>query len=263
LASRFTVLLKARRHSPRQFHNKILLEKRNLILCILLAAAILPYWIGVGDSTLWDANEAFYAETPRVMIETRDYVSPSFNAQPRFNKPPLTYWIVAASYRAFGVSEWSERLPIVLAAMGLIAAAFVIGRVVWGTQGGPVGGDRNGDAATPSDAFTAHVDRRFPHALHGSDTDVFCLERSSARTEKALAMPDVLVRRARFYDERPGRGGPARRGVLRIPPHRTATSRYRQDDDPGRHRDLSGDRRTVVPACLSKARRQLHHLVHP
>ena len=111
-------------------------EKRNLILCILLAAAILPYWIGIGDSTLWDANEAFYAETPRVMIETGDYISPSFNAQPRFNKPPLTYWIVAASYKVFGVSEWSERLPIVLAAMGLIGAVFVIGRAVCGMQAG-------------------------------------------------------------------------------------------------------------------------------
>jgi len=111
-------------------------ERKNFILCLLLAAAVLPYWIGIGDSTLWDANEAFYAETPRVTIETGDYISPSFNAKPRFNKPPLTYWIVAASYGIFGVSEWSERLPIVLAAMGLIAAAFVIGRVVWGTQTG-------------------------------------------------------------------------------------------------------------------------------
>src|SRR6186713_3131096 len=111
-------------------------DPRNIILYLLLAAAIMPYWIVIDDSTLWDANEAFYAETPRVMIETGDYVSPSFNAQPRFNKPPLTYWIIAASYQVFGVSEWSERLPIVLAAMGLIAAAFVIGRVVWETQAG-------------------------------------------------------------------------------------------------------------------------------
>src|SRR5688572_18028467 len=102
-------------------------DRKNLILSLLLAAAVMPYWIGIGDSTLWDANEAFYAETPRVMIETGDYVSPSFNAHPRFNKPPLTYWIVAISYKIFGVSEWSERFPIVLAAMGLIASAFVIG----------------------------------------------------------------------------------------------------------------------------------------
>ena len=109
-------------------------DKHKYLLLFLLILAVLPYLIGIGDSTLWDANEAFYAETPRVMIETGDYVSPSFNDKPRFNTPPLTYWIVAATYQVFGVSEWSERLPIVLAAMGLIAAAFVIGRTVWGTQ---------------------------------------------------------------------------------------------------------------------------------
>jgi 4-amino-4-deoxy-L-arabinose transferase-like glycosyltransferase len=111
-------------------------DSKHIALYVLLAAAVVPYWIGIGDSTLWDANEAFYAETPRVMIESGDYVSPSFNGNPRFNKPPLTYWIVAISYQIFGISEWSERLPIVLAAMGLIAAAFVIGRVVWGMQSG-------------------------------------------------------------------------------------------------------------------------------
>jgi 4-amino-4-deoxy-L-arabinose transferase-like glycosyltransferase len=113
-----------------------LIESRNLVLVFLLSAAILPYWIGIGDSTLWDANEAFYAETPRVMLETGDYVSPSFNGSPRFNKPPLTYWIIAISYHIFGISEWSERLPIVLASMGLIAAAFVIGLSVWGQKTG-------------------------------------------------------------------------------------------------------------------------------
>lgn len=111
-------------------------DPKNIILWMLLSVAVLPYWIGIGTSTLWDANEAFYAETPRVMIETSDYISPSFNDKPRFNKPPLTYWIVAVSYHIFGVSEWSERLPIVLAAIGLIAAAFVIGRTVWDTQAG-------------------------------------------------------------------------------------------------------------------------------
>ena len=48
------------------------------------------------------------------MMEAGDYVTPSFNFQLRMNKPVLSYWNVAASYRLFGVSEWSERLPIAL-----------------------------------------------------------------------------------------------------------------------------------------------------
>ena len=80
----------------------------------MLVLAICPYLIGLGDSSLWDSNEAFYAETPRRMLETGDWLSPSFNYQPRFNKPPLSYWIVALFYSVLGVSETAERLPVVL-----------------------------------------------------------------------------------------------------------------------------------------------------
>jgi len=108
------------------------MSRRSLLLTVL-AAATLPYLIGLGDSTIWDANEAFYAETAREMVESGDYVNPSFNYQPRFNKPVLSYWIVAASYHVFGVSERSERLPIAMAALVLIATAFGLGRAAAGS----------------------------------------------------------------------------------------------------------------------------------
>ena len=63
----------------------------------------------LGDSAIWDANEAFYVETPREMIERGDYVNPTFNYEPRFNKPVLSYWIVAGFYQLFGVSVAVQR----------------------------------------------------------------------------------------------------------------------------------------------------------
>ena len=45
------------------------------------------------------------------MIERGDYISPTFNYQPRFNKPVLSYWIVAGFYKAFGVSVGVQRIP--------------------------------------------------------------------------------------------------------------------------------------------------------
>ena len=59
-----------------------------------------PYFVDLGGSAIWDANEAFYVETPREMIERGDYVSPTFNYEPRLNKPVLSYWIVAGFYHA-------------------------------------------------------------------------------------------------------------------------------------------------------------------
>ena len=101
---------------------------RRSILWLLLVAAICPYFVGLGDSSIWDANEAFYVETPREMMERGDYVSPTFNYQPRFNKPVLSYWIVAGFYELFGVSVGVQRVPIAFGALLLILVAFLLAR---------------------------------------------------------------------------------------------------------------------------------------
>jgi 4-amino-4-deoxy-L-arabinose transferase-like glycosyltransferase len=115
---------------------KTFLPNKRYVLITILALAIAPYFINLGASSLWDSNEAFYAETPREMLESGDYINPSFNYKPRFNKPPLCYWIVTASYKMFGVSEGTERLPLAFGALVLIAAAFFLGRAAYSTEAG-------------------------------------------------------------------------------------------------------------------------------
>ena len=104
---------------------------RRVLLGLLLAAAIVPYFVGLGDSAIWDANEAFYVETPREMIERGDFVSPTFNYEPRLNKPILSYWIVGGFYRLFGISVGVQRLAIAVGAMGILAAAYFLGCLGW------------------------------------------------------------------------------------------------------------------------------------
>jgi len=98
---------------------------------LLLMILSLPYLINLGTSSLWDANESFYAVTPREMMETGDYLAPQFNYQPRTQKPPLTYWVILSSYKIFGVSEFSLRLPGALAAIGVILFTYAIGRLLF------------------------------------------------------------------------------------------------------------------------------------
>ena len=85
---------------------------------MLAGAAV--YFVALGNSAIWDANEAYYVETPREMIESGDYVNPSFNYEPRFNKPVLSYWIVAVLYQVLGVSVAVQRFGIALGAMIII-----------------------------------------------------------------------------------------------------------------------------------------------
>jgi len=99
-----------------------------LLLIVLLAAAIVPFFVKLGDSSIWDANEAFYVETPREMLESGRWINPTFNYEPRFNKPVLSYWIVAGLYRVFGVSLAVERVAIAGLAMIMIVAAWFLAR---------------------------------------------------------------------------------------------------------------------------------------
>jgi 4-amino-4-deoxy-L-arabinose transferase-like glycosyltransferase len=109
--------------------------RRSTALTLLLAVAIVPYFLYLGGSSIWDANEAFYVETPREMMEQRDYVTPTFNYEPRLNKPVLSYWIVAGFYRVFGVSVAVQRAPIALGALILILTAACLARAA-STNGG-------------------------------------------------------------------------------------------------------------------------------
>ena len=97
-------------------------------LVALLFAAVAVYFVSLGNAAIWDANEAYYVETPREMLEAHDLVNPSFNYEPRFNKPVLSYWMVAALYRTFGVSVAVQRFGIALGAMVIIACAYVLAR---------------------------------------------------------------------------------------------------------------------------------------
>ena len=96
----------------------------------MLAGACAVYFVALGNSAIWDANEAFYVETPREMLEANDFLNPTFNYLPRFNKPVLSYWIVAGMYKVFGVSVTVQRFAIALGALLIIGCGFVLARIV-------------------------------------------------------------------------------------------------------------------------------------
>ena len=105
-----------------------------MVHALVLIAFALPYFVNLGVSSLWDSNEAYYAETPREMLLTGDYVAPQFNFKPRTLKPPLTYWMVAVSYKLYGIREFSVRLPGALAAAGVLLFTYGLARSLFGPR---------------------------------------------------------------------------------------------------------------------------------
>lgn len=83
-----------------------------------------------------DDVDTAYAEVARTMLESGDWVTARLNGVPYFDKPPGQVWLIAASYTAFGVHDWSTRLPMALAAMALCWLAWRTGRWAFGDLAG-------------------------------------------------------------------------------------------------------------------------------
>lgn len=92
------------------------------LLWIVLAAA---WFATMPVRPLVDPDEGRYAEIPREMAATGDWITPRLNGLKYFEKPPLQYWATAASYSVFGVSEWTARLWTV--GLGFLCLPMVFG----------------------------------------------------------------------------------------------------------------------------------------
>lgn len=91
----------------------------------------LPFFCSLTVSSVWDANEAFYVQTPREMVEQDNWLVPHFNGEPRLNKPPLAYWLIATFYKYFTVSIFWERLAMAVLSYGTVLAVFVLGKILY------------------------------------------------------------------------------------------------------------------------------------
>ncbi len=89
---------------------------------------------------LIDRDETRYAEIPREILVTGNWMLPQLNFETYYDKPPLLYWLCAASYSLFGISEWSARLVPALAALGTLAATMWFGSRMFDKRTGLIAG---------------------------------------------------------------------------------------------------------------------------
>ena len=70
------------------------------------------------------------------MLETGDYIVPQVGGNPYYRKPPLVNWLVAGSFKLFGVrNEWAARLPSALSVLAVAIAFVTVARVSLGSRG--------------------------------------------------------------------------------------------------------------------------------
>ncbi|MFA4016655.1 MAG: hypothetical protein RUDDFDWM_001765 [Candidatus Fervidibacterota bacterium] len=100
---------------------------RPVTLAILLVSLLLCFY-NLGSMPLFDQDEPRYASAARTMIETKNYVVPYFNGQPRYQKPVLIYWLMCASFKLFGINEFAARFPSALSVVLLVLITFIFAK---------------------------------------------------------------------------------------------------------------------------------------
>ncbi len=75
---------------------------------VLAFVVALALFVDLGRPAFWDPGESRYAETVREMLLTRDWLAPTLATARYYDKPAPYFWLIAASFGAFGRSESSN-----------------------------------------------------------------------------------------------------------------------------------------------------------
>jgi 4-amino-4-deoxy-L-arabinose transferase-like glycosyltransferase len=111
--------------------------RRGAFIALIVLVWAVIYIGSLFQPPLMDDADTVHAEAAREMVEHGDWVTLKINDGFRYlEKAPLMYWCVAASFKLFGVHDWSARVPIALGVLALLLAVYRIGRRFYGDEGG-------------------------------------------------------------------------------------------------------------------------------
>ena len=101
---------------------------RRRVLLLVLACGIALFLWRLGSTGLVDETPPLFAASARAMAETGDWLTPRVNGLPRYDKPPLVYWLMGLGYLLPGQSlwnplgSWAASLPSALSSVVVMLA---------------------------------------------------------------------------------------------------------------------------------------------
>ena len=108
--------------------DKIGLGERGWITLLCLVCLVVIF-SDLGGTALFEPDEGRNAEKAREILLLGDWETPHENFLTTLDKPMFLYWFVALSFKIFGISEWSARLPSALAALGTMFLVYRFARL--------------------------------------------------------------------------------------------------------------------------------------
>ena len=96
-----------------------------MLLAVLIVGLLLFVW-RLGSTGLVDETPPLFAASARAMAHTGDWLTPRVNGLPRYDKPPLVYWLMGLGYALPGqarwdpLGTWAASLPSALSSVGVM-----------------------------------------------------------------------------------------------------------------------------------------------
>ncbi|MBT6918736.1 MAG: glycosyltransferase family 39 protein [Planctomycetaceae bacterium] len=108
-----------------------------LIIIISAVTTLLP---GLGTAPLWDEDEPKNAACTLAMLDSGDWIVPTYNGSLRVEKPPLVNWVQIVGISLFGRNEFGVRIGSACLTIGTCLLTWWIGRLLAGPFAGLLSG---------------------------------------------------------------------------------------------------------------------------
>ncbi len=108
------------------------MQKESVLISTLIAICLILFFFSLGDRALWDIDEGMHAATSKDMVLSGDWLTPRYNGEKFYDKPPLHNWLVAIAFLIFGFTEFAARLPAALLGLGCVMVTYWMGRQIFG-----------------------------------------------------------------------------------------------------------------------------------
>src|SRR6516162_9781631 len=108
---------------------------------LVFLAALFVLWVAVYGTALFspallDDADSVHAEAAREILSRQDWVTLHVNGIRYLEKAPWLYWMMASSFKLFGIHDWSARLPLALAVLALLYSVYFLGERIFGESAG-------------------------------------------------------------------------------------------------------------------------------
>jgi len=112
--------------------------RRSIIfIAVLVVFGGILFFYNLGGWDLWDPDEPRYAQVAKEMLQGEGWIIPHLNSEVYPDKPPLFFWLIAATAKARGgINEFAARFPSALFGLLTLLLLFFLGKRLFGEKAG-------------------------------------------------------------------------------------------------------------------------------